>query len=132
MHNAVTDQPRRWILETLHRYGVRPVVLRKDHVPAALWDLLAEAELLGIPDDMLRNDIASRLSCEYVLELSGRLKARSDALHEWWLAEYESRGRHLSREYVAFGSLMLAVEYALMLLRSRSSHVSLDEFRICA
>ncbi len=105
------------ILRSHRRYGLVSFRLSRAKVPPALWDLIPEAELLGVPNDAIRNELARSLSPVYVLDLVRRVRAQESRLKTWLAIERSLSAYEISREYVAFECLKLAAEYAYLLMQ---------------
>ncbi len=100
--------------ELRRKYGLvaanRPDIhLNAENVPQTLRHLIPYAELWGISDDLIRDDLVRSAPPEALEDLK-RLVQRHDDLLDEWLAGPESEGGRLSAEYVAFTAMRMAAD----------------------
>lgn len=98
------------------KYGLtaanRPAVkLNPERVPESLKHLIPYAEMWGVADDLIRDDLVKNAPNEAVQELKRVVKAHDDALDDW-LAGPESEGPTFSDEYRAFSAMRMAADFA--------------------
>jgi hypothetical protein len=102
--------------EMRKKYGLvaanRPVIhLNPENVPEALRHLIPYAELWGVSDDLVRDDMVRLAPREAIDELK-RLVAQHDDLLDEWLAGPEADGPEFSAEYTAFSAMRMAADFA--------------------
>lgn len=98
------------------KYGLvaenRPtVVLNSDSVPPALRHLIPYAELWGISDDLIRDDLVRRAPKAALDELRQVVRENEDLLDDW-LAGSEAAGPRYSPEYTAFSAMRMAADFS--------------------
>jgi hypothetical protein len=94
------------------KYGLtaenRPVIiLNPANVPPELRPLIPLAELFGIGDDLIREDVVARTPASEVEAIRRAVLALDDAF-DAWLAGPEANGSEFSDEYLAFSNLRMA------------------------
>jgi hypothetical protein len=97
--------------ELRKKYGLvaanRPRVnLDKRRVPETLWPLIPDAELVGVSDDLIREDVWNNMPEEQRRDVTARVHAAAEEL-EKWLGGPEAESETPSPEYVAFSALRL-------------------------
>lgn len=83
--------------------------LDRNRVPPALWSLIQDAELVGISDDLIREDVWRRLTEARRQAISRRVRSLARELDDW-LAGPESYSRNPSPEYIAFSTLRITAD----------------------
>lgn len=96
------------------KYGLtaknRPEIrLDKARIPKALWPLIPAAELLGISDDLIRDDVWLHLPKKRRVEITARVEFFDDELDNW-LGGREAQSSRPSAEYVAFSALRMTTD----------------------
>lgn len=102
--------------EMRRKYGLvaanRPVVpLNPERVPEALLSLVPYAELWGVGDDLIRDDMVRGAPREAIEDLKRVVQAHDDLLDEW-LAGPEADSPTPSAEYLAFSAMRMAADVA--------------------
>src|SRR5215471_1529005 len=100
--------------EMRQKYGLvaenRPEIhLDPERVPAKLRHLIPYAELWGVGDDLIREDMIERARPEAIKELKEAVDACEDLLDDW-LGGPESYDPNPSEEYIAFSCMRMAAE----------------------
>ncbi len=100
--------------ELRNRHGLfaenRPVVhLDPKNVPEPLHAIIRYAELWGITDDLIREDVVRRAPKQAIDELRRVIEAYDDQLDEW-LAGPEASDPTPSKEYLAFSAMRMAAD----------------------
>jgi hypothetical protein len=100
--------------EMRKKYGLtaenRPTIrLDPSRVPERLRHLIPIAELYGISDDLIREDLLSKTPPGDLAELR-RLVQEHDDLLDDWLAGPAAHGPSFSAEYVAFTCMRMAAD----------------------
>lgn len=100
--------------EMRQKYGLvaanRPVLhLTPANVPEKLRHLIPLAELWGVGDDLIRDDMVRCASREAIAELKHLVEAHDDLLDEW-LAGPEADDPSPSDEYLAFSTMRMAAD----------------------
>lgn len=98
------------------RYGLtaenRPQIrLDPQRVPPTLRQLIPWAELWGVADDLIREDMIRRMPKDSLVELNEILDRFADDL-DAWLAGPEADEAAPSDEYVAFSAMRMAGDAA--------------------
>jgi hypothetical protein len=96
------------------KYGLnaknRPTVrLDKARIPQVLWPLIPDAELLGIADDLIRDDVWQHLPKNRRDKITARVNS-FDAELDDWLGGREAQSSRPSPEYVAFSALRMTTD----------------------
>ena len=90
--------------------GNRPVIhLNPMNVPEKLRHLVPYAELWGVSDDLIRDDLVRSAPRDALEELKQVVKTHDDLLDEW-LAGPEADSPNLSEEYLAFTAMRMAAD----------------------
>jgi hypothetical protein len=102
--------------EMRKRYGLvaanRPVIhLNPKNVPEKLRHLVPYAELWGVGDDLIRDDLVRSAPREAIEELKRLMQVHDDLLDEW-LAGPEAGSSNPSEEYLAFTAMRMAADVA--------------------
>lgn len=102
--------------EMRKKYGLvaanRPIIhLNPANVPEKLRQLIPYAELWGVSDDLIRDDMIRCAPPEAIKNLKRAVQAHDDALDEW-LAGPEADGSSPSEEYLAFSAMRMAADEA--------------------
>lgn len=102
--------------EMRKKYGLtaanRPVIrLEPQRVPEQLRHLIQYAELWGVRDDLIRDDMLRAAPKEAIDELKRVIEQHEDLLDEW-LAGSEAAGPKFSEEYLAFSAMRMAADFA--------------------
>ncbi len=105
---SVEEMRRKYGLVSEHRPTIR---LDAEKVPAPLRHLIPLAELWGVPDDLIRDDMVRKAPRAAIEELQ-RVVARHDDLLDEWLAGPEAEGPAYSAEYTAFSAMRMAADFA--------------------
>ena len=71
--------------------------------------LIPLAELFGIGDDLIREDVVARTPASELAAMSRAVLALDDAF-DAWLAGPEANGPEFSDEYLAFTNLRMAAD----------------------
>lgn len=100
--------------EMREKYGLtaanRPVIqLDPQKVPEDLRHLIPYAELWGVGDDLIREDLVRSASPEALEDLRRIVQEHDDLLDDW-LAGPESESAELSEEYLAFTNMRMAAD----------------------
>ena len=103
---SVDEMRKKYGLTAAHRPAF---TLDPEHVPEALRHLIPYAELWGVSDDLIRDDVMSKAS-PVALEDLKRVVKQHEAVLEQWLAGPAAEGPHFSKEYVAFTALLMAAD----------------------
>jgi hypothetical protein len=98
------------------RYGLvaenRPTIrLNPGNVPEGLRHLIPYAELWGVGDDLIRDDMVRSAPKEAIDELKRIVEDHDDLLDEW-LAGPEADSADPSPEYLAFSAMRMASDFA--------------------
>lgn len=98
------------------KYGLtaenRPTInLNAERVPQQVRHLIQYAELWGVKDDLIRDDMVRRAPKEAIQELKRVVRENEDALEDW-LAGPEAKGPNFSEEYTAFAAMLMAADFA--------------------
>jgi len=86
------------------------IKLDKEKVPVALRHLIPYAELWGVSDDLIRQDMINKAPIEAVEELIGIVKDHADLLDEWLAGPESENLNNLSDEYLAFSAMRMAAD----------------------
>jgi hypothetical protein len=102
--------------ELRKKYGLtaanRPAVqLDPSRVPEQLRHLIPYAELWGVKDDLIRDDMVRSAPREAIEELKQIIEKHDDLLDDW-LAGPEADGPDFSEEYLAFSAMRMAADFA--------------------
>lgn len=102
--------------EMRRRYGLaaqnRPTIhLNPENVPVRLRQLIPLAELWGVSDDLIRDDMVRAAPRAAVDELKRIIKVHDEFLDDW-LAGPEAQGPTYSVEYTAFTAMRMAADFA--------------------
>jgi hypothetical protein len=100
--------------EMRRKYGLfavnRPAVhLNPRNVPEKLRHLVPYAELWGVGDDLIRDDMVRTAPREALEDLKRVVLAHDDLLDEW-LAGPEADSSNSSDEYLAFTAMRMAAD----------------------
>lgn len=91
--------------------GRSAIHLDPQRVPEQLRHLIPYAELWGINDDLIREDMVRNAPRE-AIEALQRIVAEHDDLLDDWLAGPEADGPRFSEEYLAFSAMRMAADFA--------------------
>ena len=80
-------------------------------MPEQLLHLIPLAELWGVSDDLIRDDMVRTAPRAAVDELKRIIKEHDDLLDDW-LAGPEAQGPTYSAEYTAFSAMRMAADFA--------------------
>ena len=102
--------------EMRKQYGLRaqnrPVIhLDSMNVPEKLQHLIPYAELWGVGDDLILDDMVKTASPHALEELKRLVRDHDDLLDEW-LAGPEADSTSPSEEYLAFTAMRMAADLA--------------------
>jgi hypothetical protein len=102
--------------EMRKKYGLtasnRPTIhLNPAKVPAPLRHLIPFAELWGVKDDLIRDDLVRNAPKAAIEDLQSIIERYEDLLDEW-LAGPEAEGPEFSEEYLAFSAMRMAADFA--------------------
>jgi hypothetical protein len=102
--------------EMRRKYGLvaanRPLIhLNPAKVPLSLRCLVPFAELWGVGDDLIREDMVANAPPQAISELRQIVEAHQDFLDEW-LAGPEAQSPSPSDEYLAFSAMRMAADFA--------------------
>ena len=100
--------------EMRRKYGLvaanrQDIALDPSLVPADLRHLIPLAELWGVGDDLIREDLLARAPRAAVEDLK-RIVAENEDRLEAWLAGPAAAGPKFSREYTAFTAMLMAAD----------------------
>jgi hypothetical protein len=102
--------------EMRRKYGLtadnRPTIrLDPQRVPEPLRRLIPLAELWGVGDDLIRDDMVKKAPAAAIAELK-RIVDQYDDLLDEWLAGPEAEGPTFTPEYTAFSAMRMAADFA--------------------
>src|SRR5581483_2270719 len=97
-------------------------------VPKPLWSMIPLTERWGEPDDGLRESVVRQATITDLKELVNSVAAAPEEFDAWLVGEV-SYSKTPSDEYVAFSALMLAYEFAKLLLARRANDLSRARLR---
>ncbi|MBP7866269.1 MAG: hypothetical protein KA419_09990, partial [Acidobacteria bacterium] len=86
------------------------IQLDPEKVPEGLRHLIPYAELWGVGDDIIRDDMVKRASPEIVEDLRRVIEIHEDLLDKW-LAGPEAESSQPSVEYLAFSAMRMAADF---------------------
>jgi hypothetical protein len=100
--------------ELRRRYGLglikcETIPLNPQIIPVVLRPMLPYAELWGISDDFLRQELLNKASHEAKAELKQMVYQHEDEL-EKWLTGPEAKLKNPSPEYVAFAAMVMIAD----------------------
>lgn len=103
--------------EMKKKYGLyvanRPEIhLDPKAVPNNLRHLIPLAEIWGIGDDLIRDDLIRNSPYEAIVELKRIIEKHEDSLDEW-LAGPEAESDNPSDEYLAFSAMRMAADFTI-------------------
>jgi hypothetical protein len=87
------------------------IVIRAERVPEGLRHLIPHAELWGVEDDLIREDMVRHAPPAALRELRTLIKANEHVLEDW-LAGPEASNPDPSPEYCAFSAMRMAADLA--------------------
>jgi hypothetical protein len=105
---SVEEMRRKYGLTAENRPGIR---LDPENVPEALRHLIPLAELWGVGDDLIRDDMVRRAPPSAIAELRRVIEEHDDLLDDW-LAGPAAEGPTFSPEYTAFSAMRMAADFA--------------------
>lgn len=102
--------------EMRNKYGLvsenRPALrLNREKVPEKLRHLIPYAEVWGVGDDLVRDDMVRKAPKQVVDELKRVIELNEDLLDDW-LGGEEANNPNPSREYLAFSAMRMAADFA--------------------
>mgnify|MGYP000331645806 CR=1 FL=1 len=102
--------------EMRRKYGLvaenRPTIrLSAENVPKELRHLIPLAELWGVSDDLIRDDMVKTAPRIAIDDLKRTIEEHDDLLDDW-LAGPEAQGPKYSAEYTAFSAMRMAADFA--------------------
>jgi hypothetical protein len=86
-------------------------MLNASRIPEALRHLLPLAERFGVSDDLDREDLVSKASCEEIALLKQAIAVHDKELDDW-LAGPEADRPPYSAEYIAYSAMRMASDFA--------------------
>ena len=87
-----------------------PISLNPGNVPQDLRHLIPFAELWGVGDDLIRDDMVRSAPKEAIAELKRIIEAHDDLLDEWLAGP--AADSDPSDEYLAFSAMRMAADFA--------------------
>jgi hypothetical protein len=105
---SVEEMREKYALTAENRPEIR---LDPANIPPLLHRLIPYAELWGISDDLIRDDVVRRAPQEAIDELKRVIELYEDPLDEW-LAGPEAQGPAFTQEYLAFSAMRMAADFA--------------------
>jgi hypothetical protein len=105
---SVEEMRRKYGLVTANRPAIH---LDPARVPEGLRPFIPFAELWGVGDDLIREDMVREAPHEAIAELKRVVQANDDLLDEW-LAGPEADSANPSEEYLAFSAMRMAADVA--------------------
>lgn len=96
------------------KYGLyaenRPIIqLDPGKVPASVHKLIPLAQIWGIGDDLIRDDLIKKAPVQALKELKRAVGIYTEALEDW-LTGPEADAETFSDEYIAFSCMMIAAD----------------------
>jgi len=85
--------------------------LNPKNIPECLRHLIHFAELWGVNDDLIRDDMVRKASPDAIDDLKSVIEAHEDLLDEW-LAGPEALSPQPSKEYLAFSAMRMTADFA--------------------
>ena len=87
----------------------KPIIkLDRDKVPEKLQILIPLAEKFGVDDELIREDVLDNATIKEKKELRRVFRKLEDEVMEWLIPQSEKK--ILSKEYIAFSALLMAVD----------------------
>jgi hypothetical protein len=104
---SVEDMRRKYGLVAANRPTIR---LDPSRVPEGLRHLVPYAELWGVGDDLIRDDLVSSAPPEAIEELQRVVRAHDHLLDEWLAGPEAEAPDGFSEEYLAFTCMRMAAD----------------------
>jgi hypothetical protein len=109
--------------ELRRKYGLtaenRPKIqLDPSAVPSQFQKWIPLAERWGVSDDLIRDDCLEKAPLEALRELAAFNDVYDEVLDEWLTAP-ETRSKPITKEYIAFSALGMAMEVARVILQNK-------------
>jgi hypothetical protein len=103
---SVEEMRKKYGLTAANRPGIH---LDPQKVPENLRHLIPYAELWGVGDDLIREDLLQSASPEALEDLQRVVQEHDDLLDDW-LAGPEAESAEPSEEYLAFTTMRMAAD----------------------
>jgi hypothetical protein len=105
---SVEEMRRKYRLTVANRSAIH---LDPARVPEPLRPLIPYAEIWGVKDDLIRDDLVQTAPPAAIKELKRIVEQYDDLLDEW-LAGPDAGGPEFSEEYLVFSAMRMAADFA--------------------